>query len=203
MPAIVVTAVCFITFALLGCSPGRPADCPSPPALADRPGAVAAIGQLLDGWHEAAARADEEAYFSRLSEAAVFLGTDATERWDKAAFRDFAHPHFAKGKAWSFQAVRRDISLSDDGQIGWFDEDLDTPNLGPARGSGVVIKSDKRWLITHYNLTITVPNERFEAVKALLEQPPTPEPPAPKSPTPEPPTPKSPAPPDEGENGHD
>ncbi|RLB48895.1 MAG: hypothetical protein DRI90_25030, partial [Deltaproteobacteria bacterium] len=57
----------------------------------------------------------------------------------------------------------------------WFDEDLDTPNLGPARGSGVVIRRENRWLIVHYNLAITVPNERFKAVKQLLEQPPSPD----------------------------
>ena len=131
--------------------------------------AIADIQKTVDAWHAAAARADEKAYFSFFSEDAVFLGTDATERWDKKAFRKYAHPHFAKGKAWSFRAARRDVILSKDGTIAWFDEDLVTPNLGPARGSGVVIAHGERWLIAHYNLTITVPNERFDEVKKLLE----------------------------------
>ena len=108
-------------------------------------------------------------YFSLFSEDAVFLGTDATERWDVPAFRKNAHPHFAKVKAWSFRAARRSIVIDGEGRVAWFDEDLETANLGPARGSGVLIRvgpeRDGPWRIAHYNLTITVPNERFDAVK--------------------------------------
>ncbi len=130
----------------------------------------AAINKVLDDWHAAAARADETAYFGLLTEDAIFLGTDATERWDLPAFRKFAHPHFAKGKAWSFRATRRAVMIGAAGRLAWFDEDLATPNLGPARGSGVLRKlPDGGWRIVHYNLTITVPNERFKEVKALLE----------------------------------
>jgi hypothetical protein len=125
----------------------------------------AAIGALLDDWHAAAARADEEQYFAPFAPDAVFLGTDATERWDTAAFRAYAHPHFAKGKAWSFRAVRRGITLGEGGAVAWFDEDLATENMGPARGSGVLVKRGDRWQIAQYNLAITVPNERFAAVK--------------------------------------
>ncbi len=133
--------------------------------------ARAAVGRVLDDWHAAASRADEERYFGHLAEDAVFLGTDASERWDKPAFRTYAHPHFAKGKAWSFRASRRAITISADGVLAWFDEDLVTPNLGPARGSGVLrLGDDGRWRIAQYNLAITVPNERFKEVKRLLEE---------------------------------
>jgi SnoaL-like domain len=147
-----------------------PTEAPSvaPPNEADE---RTAIARLIDAWHDAAARADEAAYFGAMSDGSVFLGTDATERWDKAAFQTYAHPHFAKGKAWSFRSSRRDLIFGDRGDIAWFDEDLVTPNLGPARGSGVVVKHDGRWLIAHYNLTITVPNDRFKEVKTLLESP--------------------------------
>ena len=84
--------------------------------------------------------ADEARYFGHFAAGAVFLGTDATERWDAVAFRAYAHPHFARGKAWSFSAVRRAIILAPDGTVAWFDEDLATPNLGPARGSGVLVR---------------------------------------------------------------
>jgi len=159
---------------LSACAAAQPAAQATPlSARAASEGAaqIAAIGELLDGWHQAAARADEEAYFRCFTPDAVFLGTDATERWNKDAFRAYAHPHFAKGKAWSFEAVRRAVMLSGDGAIGWFDEDLATPNLGPARGSGVVLRqADGSWQIAHYNLAITVPNERFDEVKKLLQQ---------------------------------
>src|SRR3954464_8749661 len=113
------------------------------------------VATVLDDWHLAAASANEDAYFAALDDHAVFLGTDATERWDKDAFRAFAHPYFAKGKAWNFKVTRRAISFSPDGKVAWFDEDLDTPNLGPCRGSGVLLLEDGRWKIAQYNLTLT------------------------------------------------
>lgn len=128
------------------------------------------INKVLDDWHKAAASADEAAYFNALSEDSIFLGTDATERWNKSAFRRFSHPYFAKGKAWTFAATRRDVILHADGKLAWFDEDLKTQNLGPARGSGVVRLDKDGWRIVHYNLSITIPNEKFPAVKKLLEQ---------------------------------
>ena len=138
----------------------------------------AAAGGVLDGWHQAAARADEEAYFGQFHPTGVFLGTDPTERWDVAAFRAYAHPYFKKGKAWTFRAVRRTIVLSEDGQTAWFDEDLATQNLGPARGSGVLVllrqsgPGGPRWQIAQYNLSIPIPNGRFDEVKRLLAAPP-------------------------------
>lgn len=157
-----------VVLALTACS-GSPSTSGEPQLP---PSALAAaetqIAQVLDAWHGAAAAADEESYFSLLSEDAVFLGTDATERWDKKAFREFAHPFFAKGKAWSFRAVRRSVMVADSGRIAWFDEDLDTPNLGPARGSGVMVQRGGAWRIAHYNLAITIPNDRFDEVKELL-----------------------------------
>ncbi len=151
---------------LLSCScAARPE--PPPRAAAE---AQNEIARLLDDWHAAASRADEEAYFAPIAERGVFLGTDATERWEKAAFRACAHPHFAKGKAWSFRAVERHIEISSTGDVAWFDERLETANLGLARGSGVLVRepSSGRFRIAHYNLAITVPNERFGDVKALL-----------------------------------
>lgn len=137
-----------------------------PAQSADGIFASGAIGGVLDAWHAAAAAADEEKYFSHFTPDAVFLGTDATERWDDQAFRAYAHPHFAKGKAWSFRGVHRRIVLR--GDTAWFEEDLETQNLGPARGSGVLVYSGGRWLIEQYVLSITVPNDRFKDVKELL-----------------------------------
>jgi len=122
--------------------------------------------RALENLHDAAARADEERYFAHFANDGVFLGTDATERWDLGAFRAYAHPHFARGKAWSFRGVRRRVALR--GDLAWFEEDLETENLGPARGSGVLVWSEGRWLLEQYVLSITVPNEKFKSVKELL-----------------------------------
>lgn len=137
----------------------------SPDPAADR----SAVAEVLDAWHAAAADADEDAYFALLTADAIFLGTDATERWTKTAFRTFAHPHFARGEAWTFRAIRRDVLL--EGDLAWFDEDLETEGLGPARGSGVLRRTPEGWRIVHYNLALTIPNERFREVHDLLASP--------------------------------
>ena len=97
-----------------------------------------AIAGVLDDWHRAAAEADEARYFAHFTDDGVFLGTDATERWSTAEFRAFAHPHFARGRAWAFRATRRDIVVDPGGRLAWFDEDLATDTVGPSRGSGVL-----------------------------------------------------------------
>ncbi len=128
-----------------------------------------AVAVVLDDWHLAAAQADETRYFSHLAEGAVFLGTDATERWTRAKFQFWAHPFFARGKAWSFRATRRAISLSRDGRTAWFDEDLATPNLGPCRGSGVLTREQGHWRIQQYNLSVPIPNALMDSVKTQIE----------------------------------
>ena len=129
----------------------------------------AEVKTVLDDWHQAAAKADEARYFSHFAADAVFLGTDATERWTRDEFRAWAKPYFAKGKAWSFQATRRSISFSKDGTVAWFDEDLATADLGPCRGSGVLVRDSTSWKIAQYNLSVPIPNEAFADVKKLIE----------------------------------
>lgn len=135
--------------------------------------ARAAIDAVLDDWHDAAARSDEERYFAHMTDDSIFLGTDATERWTKDAFRAYAHPHFAAGHGWVMRSTRRDVSVDESGRLAWFDEDLDAVNLGPARGSGVLRREAGEWRIVQYNLALTVPNERFGEVRAVLASPPS------------------------------
>jgi hypothetical protein len=149
-----------LTLPLFACGAATSAPV-APPSSAD-------VEHVLDDFHDAAAKADEARYFSHFAHDGVFLGTDAKERWDVAAFRAYAHPHFAKGKAWSFHATSRHVTFSNDGAVVWFDEALATERLGPARGSGVLVREDGAWKIEQYNLTITIPNERFDDVKKAL-----------------------------------
>jgi hypothetical protein len=143
---------------------GTPKPCP---AASTAPPSRPEVAHILDDWHDAAARADEERYFNHFAVGGVFLGTDGKERWTVPQFRAYAHPHFANGKAWTFHPVRREITFL--GDTAWFDEDLDTPHLGPARGSGVLVRSDGTWKIAQYNLSIPIPNERFKDVKAVID----------------------------------
>lgn len=150
---------------LVACAAAPPvAEYPTP--LPRDPDAVAAV---LDRMHQAAADADEETYFGCYSEDSIFMGTDATERWTKAEFQAYAHPFFAQGRAWAFRATRRAIMFNDTNELAWFDEDLATNALGPARGSGVLRRGgDGDWEVVHYNLALTIPNERFSEVAQLL-----------------------------------
>ena len=125
---------------------------------------------MLDDWHRAAAAADEARYFRHFAPNAVFLGTDATERWTVEEFRRYAHPYFAKGKAWSFKPVERHIAFSPDDSVAWFDEKLDTPSLGPSRGSGVLVREKGAWKIAQYNLTVPIPNDLMKEVKDRIEE---------------------------------
>ena len=144
-----------------------------PTASDDLAAARTAINTVLDDWHAAAAASDEERYFAHLTDDAVLLGTDATERWLPAAFRAYAHAPFAAQRGWNFRSIRRDVTVRYD--VAWFDEDLDATNLGPCRGSGVLVRdASGRWKIAQYNLAITVPNERFDEVRSLLRAPATP-----------------------------
>jgi len=125
------------------------------------------IDELLDAFHAAARRADETALLARFAADGVFLGTDATERWAGQAFRDFVHARFAGGVGWTMTSVRRDVTVR--GDVAWFDEDLAHAKYGALRGSGVAARgADRAWRIELYDLSVTVPNERFEAVAAVL-----------------------------------
>ena len=156
------------------------------PASATAADPKAAVAAVLDDWHKAAAAADEPRYFGHFTADAVFLGTDATERWSRDEFRAWAKPYFSKGKAWSFKPVSRHISFSKDGTLAWFDEALDTPNLGPSRGSGVLVKEGNTWKIAQYNLSVPIPNDlmgevmkriaAYEKAKAPVSPAPAPAP---------------------------
>ena len=129
------------------------------------------INSVLNNWHKAAADANAKLYFEALTEDAIFIGTDATENWNKKQFEAFAKPYFDKGKAWDFKPLERHIYLSKDQKTAWFDELLDTW-MKVCRGSGVMVKVGNEWKIQHYVLSMTVPNDNTNEVikiKASIE----------------------------------
>ena len=129
------------------------------------------IRLLLDNWHRAAAQANFEDYFNAMNDDAIFIGTDATENWNKKAFQAYSKPYFDKGKAWSFSPLERHIYFSKDGKTAWFDELLNT-QMKICRGSGIVEKVKGVWKIKHYVLSMTIPNDNSDAVikiKAPIE----------------------------------
>lgn len=126
---------------------------------------------FLDQWHKGAAEANFDAYFSAMAEESTYIGTDATENWNKKQFQAFAKPYFDRGKAWNFTAIERNIYCSEDGKLFWFDELLST-QMKICRGSGVLVQENGQWKIKHYVLSMTIPNDITDEVvkiKAPIE----------------------------------
>lgn len=156
-------------------SPAVPHDAEQqiPEVLDDWHDAEEQISEVLDDWHDAAATAEEERYFSHFAPFGVFLGTDASERWSVDQFREYAHQYFERGRAWSFTVSRRAVIVVPGSAIAWFDENLESENLGPLRGSGVMVRDDDgQWRIAHYVLSFTIPNDRVRELRDLLSSEP-------------------------------
>jgi SnoaL-like domain len=124
------------------------------------------INAMLDSFNRAAARADFNSYFSYYTDDAIFTGTDATERWDKAAFMEWARPIFQKGRAWDFTSMERHIYFDSTGRLAWFDELLNT-QMKICRGSGVLVKQGTDWKVKQYILSTMVPNDLLDSVIKL------------------------------------
>ncbi|KGJ87921.1 nuclear transport factor 2 family protein [Colwellia psychrerythraea] len=125
------------------------------------------IAKVLNSFHQAAASAKAKPYFDLLSEDAIFLGTDASERWSKEQYKDFVVPYFSKGTGWLYIPTERNISIIQAGQVAFFDELLFSESYGSCRGSGILIKTAQGWKISQYNLSIPMPNG---LAKALVTQ---------------------------------
>ena len=132
------------------------------------------VSQQLDNLHKWASDGDFDAYFDLYDETAIFLGTDATERWTVEEFKDYSRPVFARGSGWTYIPTARNVYLSESGDTAWFDEMLQNENLGVTRGTGVLVKRGDDWKIVQYNLTLPVPNqlarEFVGRIRALPEQ---------------------------------
>lgn len=127
------------------------------------------IDTLLNNWHEAAAKADEEVFFGSMTPDAIYLGTEAGERWLTHELKKWSEKYFARDSAWDFTPSNRVIYFSPDRSLAWFEEDLATW-MGPCRGSGVLTLTGEGWKIQHYNLAVTVPNAKIDAFKKLMEE---------------------------------
>jgi ketosteroid isomerase-like protein len=126
-------------------------------ATAAAPPPEAEVVAVLDDWHRAAAEADGARYLGHMADDAVFLGTDASERWTLAEFRAFCEPYFARGVGWTYEPRERHLVVQ--GELAWVDERLWNETYGQCRGTGVLRRADGTWRIVHYSLTLLVPNE--------------------------------------------
>ena len=139
----------------------RRSDCQQDP--------VRQINATMDAWHQAAAEANAEAFFGRMTADAIYLGTEAGERWYRDELREWSKDFFAREAAWIFRPTGRQIYFAADGNTAWFEEALATW-MGPCRGSGVLTKVEDQWMIRHYNLAVTVPNSKIKDFIKLMEK---------------------------------
>lgn len=137
-----------------------------PPAVAATPEreATIAIDKTLDALHAAASKPDEAKYFALFAPGAVFIGTDATERWTIEEFRSYAHGRFATGKGWTYVPRGRHVNVDTAAGYAFFDELLDNEKYGECRGTGVLKRVGDKWLIVQYQLTMPLPNDLLESV---------------------------------------
>ena len=120
-----------------------------------------AIIAVLDDFHDAAAKGDNERYLGHFTENGVFLGTDEWERWPlKPEFTDYVGGRFKNGIGWVYKSEKKNILFSKDGNVAWFDEtSVSQRNGSRFRGSGVLEKVGGTWRIAHYVLSFLVYNE--------------------------------------------
>jgi hypothetical protein len=164
-----VSALCFIFLLPMLTSTGGANAEPAKTGPV-RTQAIISVASTLDAFHNAAANAELDTYLGLLTTEMVFLGTDASERWQGNAFRDFVSGHFSQGNGWTYLASERHIAMSNDGQTAWFDELLDNAQLGQCRGSGVVILAGGEWRIAQYNLSIPIPNDMARSITADIRE---------------------------------
>lgn len=127
------------------------------------------LERLVSSWHQAATDADEDIYFGLMAPKSIFIGTDASERWTKDEFMDYAESAFNKETAWDFKTVYRHFTIGDDRRHAWWDEKLDTW-MGTCMASGVLENTADGWKIIHYQLSLAVPNDKIQAFQELIKE---------------------------------
>jgi len=122
---------------------------------------VQAINATLDALHDAASKAEGPRYFDLYSADAIYIGTDAGERWTLAQFKDYATPYFSKGQGWTYVPRERHVVLAPVPCrcVAWFDELLDSRAYGSSRGTGVLVLQGGVWKVAQYALTFPIPND--------------------------------------------
>ncbi len=127
------------------------------------------INNLLDAWHRSAAVADEDIFFGSMTADAIYLGTDASEKWLRDELKAWSEKYFARESAWNFKPKKREVYFSKNKQTAWFDELLDTW-MGDCRGSGVLRKEKGEWKLAQYNLSMMIPNDQVNGIIKLIAE---------------------------------
>jgi hypothetical protein len=123
-----------------------------------------AVSALLNQLHESAAAADWSTYFNLYHPQAVFIGTDASERWNMVEFEGYAKPT----QGWRYDVKLRHLLQIDDTIV--FDEQLYSPEYGVSRGTGALVQTVDGWKIAQYHLSFPIPNDKAKRITSLIMQ---------------------------------
>ncbi len=156
----------FASLLLVACSTPRGGSLLSESGV-DLAGEAARVGEVLDDWHRAAAEADQARYLGHFAPGAVFVGTDASERWSLEEFSEYVGDYFPQG-GWEYIPHGRHVTLAAGGTVAWFDEQLAHAGYGELRGTGVLRRMDGAWRIEFYAMGFTVPNDVASEVVKLI-----------------------------------
>ena len=125
--------------------------------------------RVVDDWHQSASVADRDRYLGHFAPDAVFLGTDPEERWDLSSFTAYVDTYFAPPyQGWTFEPSDRHVALGLNSEIAWFDEKLSSKKYGSVRGTGVLRRVGDSWKLSHYSMTLAVPNGAMDAVREAI-----------------------------------
>jgi len=158
------TLILFAVFTLFACQNKERSDIET----VEKPN-IDNLNKQIDQWHQAAENKDADTYFGMMAPESIFIGTDKTENWSKDEFEALYRPYFAEGKSWEFERIERNWYFNKQKNIAWFDETLDTW-MGICQSSGVMERQiNGRWLIKHYQLSLTVDNDKIDAVIEVMK----------------------------------
>jgi ketosteroid isomerase-like protein len=124
------------------------------------------LNSFMDSWHLAAAQADAERFFGMMAEDGIYIGTDKTERWLRDELREWSTKAFERESAWTFTSKERNWQIHEKEGFAIADELLDTW-MGPCRATAVIRLKNEHWEIIHYQLSVTIDNDKIEQFKNL------------------------------------
>ncbi len=130
------------------------------------------INKILDEWHSNERNANFNGYFNRFENNSFYIGTQTSEIWTKDEFETFAKPFFDSKNTWDFKTIKRNVFISNNHRVAWFNETLDTW-MGICRGSGILELEKKEWKIKQYVLSVTIPNSEMNKVIKLKKEAPS------------------------------
>lgn len=130
---------------------------------------TAAVTDVLSALHQYADEGRFDDYFGLFTDDAIYIGTDATERWSMDDFKGFATGPFEDGHGWTYDLIERNIVLSPMKNVAWFDELLEQEKYGTARGTGTLVRTFGGWKITQYHLTFPIPNDLAQGITAQIK----------------------------------